>query len=449
MSIYIMHSHPILVNLITLLSLYAFILSPPVNAGENESLSLNMVLRMAVQNNLTLRQQELMVQQASAQKSVQQAGYYPSLSAGALSTWVFFNQPPVTMPGDNDRVSINIFSLSIEQPIFRGFRTVNSVNMAEGRVTLQKMVRRSMQDQLLLQTGLLYYDLQLNLLSQDVLRQSMLRTQNQLEKTRNLLAADQVTWFDTLEVANRQLELATSLTEIEGTYAILQDKLAHLLNVSELPAVSLRPVESPVEQTESLADLKQIALMNRPELAAIRAKRNLQHYQIEMNKAAFYPVVSASGGYNYGLMDGFFFTGEWVDFYNIMINFQWELWDWNRDKNKVQQSKLEYQRLDLEEQQLLLDVASELKEVYEHCEIKARQIELHHQLCKQEKDRYEITNERYQQGLSTALDLSSAEHSLTSAELKLQQAHIDWYKNQLRLLYATGRIGHMIQEVDR
>jgi len=449
MSINVMHSHPLSGNLVTLILLFAFIQAPPANAEEDESLSLNLVLKMAVQNNLTLRQQELMVQQASAEKSVQQSGYYPSLSASALSTWVFFNKPPVTIPGDNDRVSINIFSLGIEQPIFRGFRTVNGVNMAESRVTVQKMIRQSMQDQLLLQAGLLYYDLQLNLLSQDVIRQSMLRTRNQLEKTRNLLEADQVTWFDTLEVANRQLELTTTLSEIEGTFAILSDKLAHLLNVSALPAVTLLPVEPPVQQTESLANLKQSALMNRPELAAIRAKRNLQHFQIEMNKAAFYPVVSASGGYNYGLMDGFFFTGEWVDFYNIMINFQWELWDWNRDKNKVQKSKLEYQRLDLEEQQLLLDVASEIKEVYEHREINAKQIELHYQLCKQEKDRYEISNERYQQGLSTALDLSSAEHSLTSAELQLQKAYIDWYKNNLRLLHATGQIGHLIQEVDR
>ncbi len=429
--------------------LYIFLLTTASVAGEQEKLTLQSVLKMASENNLTLQQQALLIQEAESEISIQQAGYYPALSASGFSTWVYFNKPPVNLPGDNDHVSINIFSLGIEQPIFRGFRTLNSVNMAEERLSTQKMTSRTVHDRLLQTVGLLYYDLQLNLLSQDVLHQSMLRAQNQLEKTRNLLAADQVTWFDTLEVSNRMLELSTALIEIEGYFAIFKDKLAHLLNVSALPTINLQTIKPPVKRMESLLELKQIALNNRPELSTLKSKRNLQKYQIEMNKAAFYPNITASGGYNYGHLDGFFFSGEWVDFYNVMINFQWDLWDWNRDKNKVQQSKIAYQRLELEEQQLLLDITNEIKEVYEQGEIYVRQIEMKSRLFTQEKDRYEITQERFQQGLTTALDLSSAEHALTSAQLQLQKSYIDWYKNNLQLQYTTGQIGNLTQEVDK
>ena len=74
---------------------------------------------------------------------------------------------------------------------------------------------------------------------------------------------------------------------------------------------------------------------------------------------------------------------------------------------------------------------------------------MQNRLLKQEKDRYDITHERFQQGLTTALDLSSAEHALTSAQLQLQKSYIDWYKNNLRLQYETGQIGNLKQEADR
>jgi outer membrane protein TolC len=132
-----------------------------------------------------------------------------------------------------------------------------------------------------------------------------------------------------------------------------------------------------------------------------------------------------------------------------MVNFQWDLCNWKRYKNKVQQSRLEYQRLDLEEQQLLLDINNEIKEAYEQHKIILRQIEMQNRLYAQEKDRYEITHGRFQQGLTTALDLSSAEHALTSAQLQLQKSYVDWYKNNLQMQYATGQIGNLTQEVDK
>lgn len=446
---YALHFFTRLFFLLVIPLMLLFLTGEPAFAGETESLILPTVLMMAEDNNLSLREQELLIRQAESDISIQKTGYFPSLSASGFSSWVFFNEPPVTLPGDDDRVSINIFSVGISQPVFRGFRTINKIHMAEEQLDARKARSRSVHDRLLLQAGLLYYDLQLNLLSRDVLQQSLLRARNQLEKTRNLLAAEQVTWFDTLEVSNRMLEISTSLNELDGYFAVLKDKLQHLLNVSELPPVTLQPVTPPTRLSESIDDLRQAAILNRPELGAIKARQNLQQYQIALNKAAFYPVISASAGYNYGRLDGFFFSGKWIDFYNVMLTFQWDIWDWNRDRDKVQQSQVEYQRLDLEEQQQLLDITHEIKEAYEQIEINSRQIEMQNRLLKQEKDRYDITHERFQQGLTTALDLSSAEHALTSAQLQLHKSYIDWYKNNLRLQYATGQIGNLKEETDR
>ena len=59
---------------------------------------------------------------------------------------------------------------------------------------------------------------------------------------------------------------------------------------------------------------------------------------------------------------------------------------------------------------------------------------------------YKILKEKYQQDLSTSIDLNNAELSLTAAELELQKDYISWFQNQLLLDYATGDIAKNIQE---
>jgi outer membrane protein TolC len=70
-----------------------------------------------------------------------------------------------------------------------------------------------------------------------------------------------------------------------------------------------------------------------------------------------------------------------------------------------------------------------------------QQIELQRRLVSQEQERYRITRENYEQANATSLDLSIAENTLTSAELTLEQNHMEWFRRKLELQFATGEIG--------
>jgi outer membrane protein TolC len=64
----------------------------------------------------------------------------------------------------------------------------------------------------------------------------------------------------------------------------------------------------------------------------------------------------------------------------------------------------------------------------------------------QEKERYRITENRYNEGLATFLDLNTAEIDLTKAETELHKNYISWYKNKLQLDFATGEISQKLVE---
>jgi len=361
---------------------------------------------------------------------------------GFTGAWLFFNKPPAIFENTPKDITLNVASITVSQPIFTGFRTKNSVKIAEENHKIQVLQKEITRNTLFLEIGNLFYQIQTSLLQEAVLNESLLRLATQLTIVRNFLVAEQATPLDTLEVANRKLQIATQLFGILGQKKILVSHLEYMLNESDLPEITLLDLESVDLGLKPLDSYQQIALQKRPELANINAQILGQTYSTDIARAAYYPVVSASGAYNNARLDGFIFDGSWIDFYSVILNFQWELWGWHRDKRKVQQATLESQRLDLMHQQLLSDIKQQVKTAYQNLLINKEQIMLNQQLVQQEKERYRQTQERYQQGIINLLDMTTAEVDLTTAQLELHKTKIDWFKNKLRLNHAIGMIGY-------
>ena len=426
------------------LSCTVIILSLPLSTLAQEKLSLNQAWDIALQNNYSLQQQEKLVEKASEEISIQKTGYYPSLSTmGVYARAEFDEFPiefPIAMPNPSKSVGLDLISLSISQPIFTGLRITNMVKAAKEQYSAQNIQKEIIKDQLLLQIGRIYYDVQLNLLQQDVLKSSIQRVSTQVKKLYNLLRMEQATPFDTLEITNHRLQISNQLMILQDRYEILISKLMYILNAQELPPMAELSPSSPELKLEPLSSYQIIALQQRPELQNITAIKRVQDFQAGIYRAMYYPQISASLAYNYLKFKGNLFRDDWSNFYSFLINFQWEIWTWQRDKRKVQQSRLESDRLDLQYQQLIEDIKQQVTEAYQNLNSIRKQIHFQKKLVELEKERYRLTQERYDQGLLASLDLRSTEHTLTETELVLHKIYISWYQNRLYLDWATGTI---------
>ena len=405
-----------------------------------ENLTLQEAWSIALKNNYTIQQQEKLIEKANEEISIQKTDYYPSLSTSAIFARANFDKLPFNIPNASGKVGIDLFSLSLTQPIFSGFRTKNLVESAHEGLVVQKIQKNIVQNTVLLQVGILFYDIQSNLLQQSALQASINRINNQLERIKNLYLSDQATPFDTLEIANRKLKVENQLAIFEDTEKILQSNMRYLLNEEQLGKI--QPLA--VTHEDFLIDGQDInlqyALQSRPELARISTRKRAQYSYSEVLKARYYPQLSASLAYNYMKPTGDILKNEWTNFYSIFVNLQWELWNWKRDAKKVQQARLDLENLDLEELQLTQDIRHQVKIAYQHLLSSKKNIKLQERLVDQEKQRYNITENRYNQGLATFLDLNSAELALTEAETQLHKNFITWYKNKLQLDFATGNI---------
>ncbi len=413
-------------------------------------MTLSTAWQMVEQKNLSLQQLEKVFQQTQQEVAIQKNGYLPTLAFNSSYNYVSELaqlELPFQLPGVGP-IAIKAgvqnqydFALVVKQPLFTGFRTKNLISSVQEQQQASRLQKTILLNSLRLQVGQLFYNLQLNLLQQQVLLQGIQRADFQLEKVRNFFRAQQATQFDTLEVANRKLQWQIQLQKLQSVYNILVSKFCYVLNEDSLPPILRIQLESFELSLAELPDYQQQAIAHRPELQQIDALQRAQGFRLKTTRSVFFPQLFANATYHYARPGVNIFKDRWMDYYTVGLNLQWELWNWRSNQRKVEQTQLELQRVSLQAEQLRRDVLQQVTEAYQYLQATKEQISLQRNLLNQEAERYRLVQEKYAQSSATTLDLSSAEKTLTEADLLLQQNYIEWFQYKLLLDYATGVIG--------
>jgi outer membrane protein len=407
-----------------------------------ESLSLVQAIELAKNNNLSLKQQEERIQQARRALNIQKTGLFPKISAqGAysytseLAKLLIPNTPINIKAGFNNLYDVNV---NLQQTIFTGFRTLNLVKSATADVNSSKSQQLILTNQLILQIQDIYYTAQLNQLQQQILKNSMERSQKDLRSVQNFYNAGQMSAFDTLRVANQLLTIQTELNEIKHQFKIILTQLAFILNIDEIKRVESFTGGNNIFTLMPVEDYIELALNHRPEMSNINEQTTAQKYRKRSVTAAFYPQIMGQLSYHYAKPGVNFFENEWMDYYTIGISLQWEIWNMGRRRQESKLADHALNILEIERAKTIEHIKKELRETYENLLSDRDQILLTERLVQQERERYRITREKYDQGLVTTLDLTETESALTNAELRHKQSKVNWEKNQAFLRYATG-----------
>jgi outer membrane protein len=405
--------------------------------------SLQQALEIGLQNNLSLQQDQLRLQQGNSKVKMQQSAYFPKISAGALYNHLT-DFPDVDMPFGNAAAStepINIydFSLKVQQPIFNGFRINNLVRSAAEDQKYSESQYRANENLLVYQITTTYQNAQLNNLHQQVLQASLQRVKNDLETSRHFYQAGQNSAFDTLTMANQYLNIQTEINELIHQYQTILTRLEYLLNFSPIQGVEKFSEVSADFQISSLESYLQQALENRPELKQIKHQLDSRVYYKKSVESAYWPQLNAQLTYHYLKPEVQILKDEWTDFFMLGLNLQWDLWDTGRRKNEIKQLSYTLNILNLEEQKILENIRTEVTQAYQNLLTDRDQIRLTQKLVQQETERYRIAHEKYEQGLASSIDLDNTQAALTTADLRYKQSLIKWWQDKALLDYTTGQ----------
>ena len=280
--------------------------------GQDGTLSLAECIKIAIQNNPTLKRDELAVNRADIRLKQAENERLPSLNANlrhSLSQGRTIN--PTTNQYIDQNNSYGDQSLSLNAPLFNGFSIINNIRMKSNAK----------------EAGKLEYDSQINALKLDVITayvkvltaSDMLKQlEGQLEVTKEQLHRHEVLNKEGAvnpgDLYDLKGQFSSELNNLELTKQTLNDArlvLAMLLNIDIENLGQLDSIAIP-EQFEVLnsKSLYEKSLLTMPQYKALDYRIKEMEHGIKVAKSGYFPSLTLGGGLssNYSKDAGNYFT---------------------------------------------------------------------------------------------------------------------------------------------
>lgn len=425
-------------------------------ALSQEMLTLDAALRLAREQNLKLRQQRQNQEIAVLEEKVQKSRRLPSLDVSANATYLSEVNTidigaalPAGLPvppgkvelGGHDRAEV---VLSLRQPLFTGFRLKSQVALAGNSILGETARLKAIENEILHSVYILFYTSQSLANRQKILDASVRRLDIQLQNVRNLFQADQVMAFDTLQVYNQMLTIRLDAEQVALARRLVKLQMARLLDLPQTRPLAELALQAPQAEPKTLAELQAEAVQKRPELEAIRIAQTGADIQQRLARSTYFPSLFAHGNFHYAKPGLDPVQNEWMDYFSAGVTLQWNLWRWRGDEKRVQEFEVIANRLTLEERELLQTVEYEVAESLENLAFSLEEFRLTQELQAQQEERYRILSVQHKNGLAATNDLITAETDLTRADLRKQQALVNYYIHLADLNKAIGSIAERV-----
>jgi outer membrane protein len=287
------------------LVLLACLCAPPAVA---EELSLDESLELARRHSPELAARDREVAAARAQKDQARGRLLPTVEVRGQAQWVNEVEPERLeapgLPDDNEITfgepidRIYFFRGSLTQPLFDGLGRIRAHQAAELGIVVERRRVEEAEADLVLRVYERYFGLYRARALTEVAEAFVRAVEAHLEQVRRLAEAGRATRLDVSHGEARLAEALVSLVEARGAERVATETFNTLLG---LPGgTRVRLVDAPSQHVAAVpgkARATELALTGRPELRTARRRADLEDKRVEIEQAAWYPVVSAVAGF--------------------------------------------------------------------------------------------------------------------------------------------------------
>lgn len=226
---------------------------------------------------------------------------------------------------------------TLEQPIFDGWKTKNSVNQAESGVYAARAGLEAIENDTLLKGATVYMDVLRDIAVLNLKNNNVQVLKEQLRVTRDRLEFGEVTITD---VAQNEAKLAQAESELAAARAALQNSMAvYHQTVGEEPK-KLQPAPSlenliPKTREEAI----DIAVKSHPLVMQRQHEVDAAEYQVKVAESALLPQASIQAQMNQQLDGYFFFPGSKVETAMIQGQLKVPLYQGGSEYSSIRQAK--------------------------------------------------------------------------------------------------------------
>lgn len=431
-----------------LIFLLTAILSNNTFAQEIRKLSLEESLQIGLANSELIHSSKMKVNYAEARLKETNTYRLPSLKLNASYTRLSDINPFIlNTPFGNIDIQTSIVNtynlrLSFQQPLFTGFKLVNTSNVAGYSYLAQKQEYTKDEQQLMLDIKKAYWDLFKVTKVKDVVDENIDLIKAHLSDVKNFFENGIATKNDVLKV---QVQLAEAqLRQIDADNGV---KLArsNLNNVIGLPLSTNTEIQSDVSTEDGnvpqLEQLIEEAMENRPELKEMDFRLKAGESSIKVAESNWYPQVYLTGNYYYAKPNPRIFPAknEFKGTWDIGVGLSWDIWNWLATSDKTNQAEAQYEQVKDGYKSLKDGITLEVTQSYLNLLKAKERVLASNQTVKQAEENYRVTNETYKNGLALNSDLLDAEFALFQAKTNYIQSLADYELAKASLEKSIGK----------
>ena len=327
--------------------------------------------------------------------------------------------------------------LTLVQPIF-STDVIHNYRVRRQYAEISRIGLEQYKRELIREITKAYYDYQKAFNLVNLADTSIFLVRENLRVSQRLFENDRVTidavYRSEAELSKVEVQRARANNMLESTRAYFNFLLNRALD-SPVELVDMIPLPPEV----SLEEAKVLAMQQRDELRQIE-----QYQQLNKRVTSLYRGKVVPGLYgvvDYGIQgEDYRITGE-DDFVMASLVMRWNLFQGTTNRHKVQQSKIDGEKLNTLYDETRQQISLEVINHYYALEAAYQSVQSVRKQTRSARRAYELIQKKYSEGQSSLLELIDARTSLTSAAGNLIIARGEYFSRQADLEYAMGDNG--------
>lgn len=425
----------------------AVLFTSNVYSQEVRNLSLQETIKIGLENSYLLHSSRMAVLSTEARLSEVNALRLPSLGLNATYTRLS-SIPPFSIQtpfGDfditQDIVNTYNFQLSLQQPIFTGFRLVNSSKIAEYNLEATRQDYAADEKTLVYNIKNAYWNLYKAGEVKKVVDENVAQVRAHLEDIQNLFKQGLSTRNDLLRVQVQLSEAQLRQIDANNALRVASVNLSNVINIPLTTGITITDsVEARSDIIPALDLLTEKAYSTRPELKALDFRVKASETAINVAQASWWPQIFLQGNYNYARPNQRVFpsTDEFKGTWDVSVALQMNLWNWGQTSSQTTQAESQYEQTKDTYQTLRNNVALELTQNYLNVLRSKERILVAEESVGQAEENYRVTSEKFKNGLVLNTDLIDAEVDLLQARTNYVQSLVDYELAKASLERSTG-----------
>lgn len=431
-----------------------FLFSITIAMAQQKKWTLEECVNYAMENNLTIEQYELDLENAKIDKSDALGAMLPDFN---LTTSASGNTGLALDPTTNNLVSSTIFSVSgnagSRLTLFDGLRNVHRLNRAKMNALANQYRLENLKDDIGLNVANAYLQILSNKESLKVYQAQYAGTLQDLSRTKDLVAAGSVPKGDQLEIEATAANLEQQIVNAENMVLISRINLAQMLQITDYENFDISDERFEVPPSDILnntsKEIYEKALTFREDIKFSESNVDLANKDLEIAKGAYYPTLSAFVNYNTRYSDQNYdpVTGDLIGFkdqlwlndgisYGAQLNIP--IFNGFSVRNSVERSKISVKKAELQLQQDKLTLETNVNQSYVDVKSYSKGYEAAQKTLEARRLAYEYSKEKYNAGLMNAFDYSQAQSRVDDAEAQVISAKYNYIFRLKVLEYYFG-----------